>query len=95
MCEHLIELDRELKSKGIKETFRGQPWSDNTREWVYYDCVLNLSKVRARYDFPDFISAHINDDNRSGTEAGFYCERCKDGVMGLHPSYAQGKTEVT
>lgn len=95
MCEHLIQLDRELKSRGIKETFRGQAWSDNTREWVYYDCVFDLAKVRARYNFPDFISTHINDDNKSGMEAGFYCEKCKDGVMGLHPSSAPGKTELS
>ena len=62
MCEHLAALDNELKGKGIKETFRGQPWSDNTREWVYYDCVLAVDEIRQRYSFPDFIETHINDD---------------------------------
>lgn len=42
MCEHLIGLDKELKSLGIRETYRGQPWSENCREWAYYDCVLAL-----------------------------------------------------
>ena len=91
MCEHLMELDKELKEKGIKETFRGQPWSDNCREWVYYDCVLNLEKLRERFKFPVFIEAHVNDDSRSGLEAGFVCELCKDGVIGIHPNVGSGK----
>ncbi len=94
MCEHLTRLDSELKEKGIKETFRGQAWSNNTREWVYYDCVLNLDKVRRRHNFPDFIKTHINDDNKSGMEAGFYCDQCKDGVMGLHSHFGQGKIQI-
>jgi hypothetical protein len=91
MCEHLISLDTELKAKGIKEKFRGKAWGDNCREWVYYDCVLSLEKIKARYDFPDFVKIHVNDDNKSGMEAGFYCDVCKDGVMGLHSHFGQGK----
>lgn len=94
MCEHLKRLDIELQERGIKEIFRGQAWSNNTREWVYYDCVLNLDKLRSRYNFPDFIKTHINDDNKSGMEAGFYCDQCKDGVMGIHPHFGQGKVQI-
>ncbi len=94
MCEHLEKLDQDLKSKGIKETFRGQAWGDGTREWVYYDCLLDLEAVRKRYNFPSFVIIHINDDNKSGMEAGFYCELCTDGVMGHHPHFGKGKTLV-
>ncbi len=94
MCEHLAALDNELKGKGIKETFRGQSWSDNTREWVYYDCVLAVDELRQRYSFPDFIETHINDDAKSGMESGFYCSRCKDGVIGIHPIFAKGKVRI-
>ena len=82
MCEHLLALDEALKAKGFKETFRGQAWSDNCREWVYYDTVLDLEDIRKHCDFPPFVKVHINDDPKSGTEAGFFCEICKDGVMG-------------
>ena len=91
MCDHLAQLDKELKERGIKETFRGQPWTANTREWVYYDCVLVLDKIRNRYIFPEFIESHVNNDDKSGMEAGFYCDRCKDGVIGIHPRRWQGK----
>lgn len=94
MCEHLIELDLELKSKGIKETYRGQAWSENCREWVYYDCVLDIEKIRERYKFPAFIESHINDDIKSGMEAGFECDLCKDAIIGIHPQFGKGKQLV-
>lgn len=95
MCEHLLPLDNELKERRIKETFRGQPWSNNTREWVYFDCVLMVDEIKKRYNFPDFVSVHVNDDNKSGMEKGFYCELCMDGVMGHHPLLSQGKIQVS
>lgn len=91
MCEHLSALERELKQKGIKETFRGQAWSDNCREWVYHDCQLDLANVRSRYHFPSFVVDHINDDNKSGLEMGFFCEECKNAVIGLHPDQTSNK----
>jgi hypothetical protein len=94
MCEHLIKLDKDLTARGIVETFRGQPWSKNCREWVYYDCVFNLEKLRARYQFPSTIEVHRNDDNKSGMEAGFVCVLCHDGVIGVHPHFGKHKTEV-
>lgn len=82
MCEHLQPLDNTLKQSGVKETFRGQAWSDNCREWVYYDCVLDLSSLRKEYNFPEFIVDHVNSDPRSGQEKGFVCTQCNDAVMG-------------
>ena len=94
MCKHLAELENELKSKGIKETYRGQPWSDNCREWVYYDCVLDVEKIKSRYNFAPCVTISRNDDQRSGRELGFYCEQCYDAVMGLHPEDGKGKVYV-
>lgn len=94
MCEHLAQLDIELKSKKIRETYRGQAWSENCREWVYYDCLFNLETIRQRYKFPAFIENHINNDNKSGMEAGFVCSLCNDGVIGIHPDFGRGKVTV-
>ncbi|MBK9550668.1 MAG: hypothetical protein IPO45_00490 [Saprospiraceae bacterium] len=44
MCEHLIELENELKLIDIKENSRGA-WSANCREWVYYDCYLKTETI--------------------------------------------------
>jgi hypothetical protein len=86
MCEHLLPLDEALQAAGIKETFRGQAWTKNCREWVYYDCVLPMDQLRRAFSFGDHIKIHVNLDQRSGTEAGFVCTICNDGVMGLHPA---------
>jgi hypothetical protein len=94
MCEHLAGLDNELREKEIKEIFRGQSWTANCREWVYYDCVLDLEAIRRRHSFPDFVIPHINTDEKSGTEAGFVCERCQDGIMGILPAAGRGKVIV-
>jgi hypothetical protein len=51
---------------------------------------MDLEKLRARYNFPSFIETHINDDGKSGMEAGFVCELCKDAVIGVHPYFGKG-----
>ena len=48
MCIHLKPLEDYLKKLGIAETFRGQPWSENCREWVYFDCVLNPESLKTK-----------------------------------------------
>jgi hypothetical protein len=60
MCEHLTALENELKSKGLKETYRGQPWSGNCREWVYYDCVLDVEKLKSRYNFSPCVTISLS-----------------------------------
>ena len=87
MCRHLAPLEKELHRLGIKETYRGQPWSENCREWVYFDCYLDIENLRIRLHIPDFVTHHRNDDQRSGTEEGFYCEKCKDGIMGYNRTF--------
>jgi len=91
MCEHLKELEDELKAKGIKETFRGEAWSSNCREWVYYDCYLDCNSIRNRLKLPDFVEHSFNDDPRSGLEEGFFCKVCLDAVMGYHTLLDKGK----
>ena len=73
-----------LKQLNIKETYRGKAWSVNCREWVYFDCYLDTDSLRKRFHLPDFIHYHINNDIKSGTEEGFFCSLCNDGIMGLN-----------
>ena len=30
-------MEQALIARGIRENYRGQPWSMNCREWVYFD----------------------------------------------------------
>ena len=82
-CEHLRQLEAELQFGGIPETFRGQAWSRNCREWVYFTCYLDLPAIRARLKLPPCVVDHVNDDPRSGLERGLVCEEHHDGIMGL------------
>ncbi|MEZ5012719.1 MAG: hypothetical protein R2794_00350 [Chitinophagales bacterium] len=85
MCEHLIKLEKAIQAAGIKETFRGQAWSDNCREWVYFDCRLHIDKVTQLFALPPCVELYSNEDERSGLEQGFVCVLCHDAIMGVHP----------
>ena len=83
VCEHLRPVEQAIQRQGIKETYRGQPWSDNCREWVYFDCYLDTAAIRTKIEFEACVKDHVLRGTHDGSERGFYCERCRDGVMGL------------
>ncbi len=91
ICEHLIELERAIKSAGFSESYRGQPWSQNCREWVYFECVLDLGRIGKLFEFSPYVKVHKNDDPKSGRESGLVCDACKDGIMGIHAQDGRDK----
>ena len=95
MCEHLSPLEKELHSRNIKETFRGEAWSVNCREWIYYDCYLNCKSIINRLHLPAFVAHSINNDPRSGLEEGLFCEQCKDAILGYHRTLDGGRNVPT
>ena len=82
LCEHLIGLEKDIIEAGIAETYRGTPWSKNCREWVYFNVVLDVEKIKESYDFNNCVKVHENLDPKSGQERGFYCQLCHDAIMG-------------
>ena len=84
VCEHLRALEQEMLSAGMRVTYRGQPWSRNCREWVYFDCLLDRAAIRERMEFAPCVQDHEHLGTHSGTEAGFECVECHDAIMGLH-----------
>ncbi len=58
-------------------------WTNNCREWVYFDAVLDTTSLATRLNLPPCVKVHENLDDRSGLERGFVCEDCKDAIMGL------------
>jgi len=89
-CQHLRQLEEAIIAAGITETCRGQAWTTNCREWVYFDCYLHDETIRQQFDLPACVVGHINDDSKSGRESGFVCTECHDGVIGLHRGDAAG-----
>ena len=83
VCPHLRPLEQALQAARIKETSRGAAWSQNCREWVYFDVRLDVEALQRRFAFPPCVVVHENTDERSGLEKGFECEECHDAVMGL------------
>ena len=82
VCSHLSALERALIESRSKETYRGQAWSRNCREWVYFDVRLNVKALSARFALGPPVAIHENADPRSGLELGFVCSECNDAVMG-------------
>ena len=91
ICEHLIELEKAITAAGFRETFRGAAWSQNCREWVYFDCVLPLDRIREKFQFAECVKDHSHCGTHDGQEAGFVCVIHKDGVMGQHPEDPNAK----
>jgi hypothetical protein len=84
LCEHLAPLEREIVAAGVQETFRGQAWSDNCREWVYFACWLDRVAIRARLTLHECVKDHEHRGTHDGQEAGFVCMACHDAVMGAY-----------
>jgi hypothetical protein len=52
MCTHLKSLeDLSDELKILLEVYRGQVWTKNCREWIYYDAVLNPQKLKEEISF--------------------------------------------
>ena len=91
-CEHLRHLEAEILAAGLHETFRGPAWSQNCREWVYFDCYLDRESIRKRLPLADCVHDHEHRGTHDGAEAGFVCTLCHDAIIGLHPSQIKDET---
>lgn len=82
LCHCLAPLEQELVAADVVETYRGQAWSKNCREWAYFDVVLDTDALTARFSFPPCVAVHENTDPKSGFERGFVCSEHHDAIMG-------------
>lgn len=73
-----------MQAAGLRETFRGQAWSDNCREWVYFDAFIDTEAVQSRFDLAPSVRVHAHRGTHDGQERGFICTACRDGLMGLY-----------
>jgi hypothetical protein len=92
-CEHLVALEQALIAAGFRETSRGQAWSQNCREWVYFDCYLPAQLVREKFGLAECVEDHMHRGTHDGQESGFVCSVHHDGIMGHHPD-AGVKAEI-
>ena len=83
-CEHLQPLEQTIIARGIPETFRGQAWSLNCREWVYFDCYIDTDAVSKAMSLPACVQVHAHRGTHDGQERGFVCATCHDAIMGQY-----------
>ena len=77
-------MELAIVARGIRETFRGQAWSMNCREWIYFDCFIDTESVRKRFKLAECVQEHIHRGTHDGQERGFVCAQCHDGIMGRY-----------
>jgi hypothetical protein len=83
-CEHLHQLEKALIAAGVRETFWGGAWSQNCREWVYFDCYIDVTKAREMFALSECVRDHSHRGTHDGSQQGFVCEQCRDGITGVY-----------
>ena len=91
-CEHLRAVEQALLGQGFRETFRGQAWSSACREWVYFDCFLDLPAIRDRHALDACVIDHAHRGTHDGEERGLVCQTCQDAIMGSYAVRPSGPT---
>jgi len=92
-CVHLEPLEAELERRGVPlREAMPSPYGPEWGLWTPVDCVFEAATLRARLGLPEFITFEEYDGRVAGSDATFYCPRCKRAIMGLHPHYAQEST---
>ena len=84
ICEHLRPLEQIMVARGLRETYRGKPWSLNCREWVYYDCYIDTAAVIHSMTLPACVTEHAHRGTHDGEERGFVCNQCHDAIIGSY-----------
>jgi len=80
--DSLKKIAKSLKNKGIEITYFGHAWTKQLGDWIYFDTVLDVEKLRNKYQLGAHIVIHENLDPKSGTEKGFIDEHTGEGLMG-------------
>ncbi len=78
----LREIAEYLLKTGKRITYFGQAWTKAPSTWIYFDTVLDIYKLKDKFQLHDHIVIHENSDPKSGTEKGFVDKNTGEGLMG-------------
>ena len=78
----LRKIAKSLKTREIEITYFGRAWTKQLADWIYFDTVLDVEKLRNQFQLGAHIQIHENLDPKSGTEKGFIDEHTGEGLMG-------------
>ena len=88
ICEHLEPLERSWNGAACGSVSRCPAPTDRSGGSGRVDCTFDAAPLRARLGLPDFIRFQEYDGRVAGSDATFYCPRCRRAIMGRHPAYA-------
>ena len=83
VCQHLAEVESALVQSGIAVTFRGQAWSQNCREWVYFAAFLDTTRIRGQFRLAACVRDHTHSGTHEGSEHGLVCTEHQDALVGF------------
>lgn len=92
-CAHLEPLETELEKLGVQlGEPRPSPYGPEWGLWSAVDCTFDAGPLRARLGLAEFIRFEEYDGRVAGSDATFYCPRCRRAIMGRHRAYADPTT---
>ncbi len=80
--DELRKIAKYLIKTNKKITFYGKSWENCKADWLYFDTIFDIEKIKKKLFISENIIVHENLDIRSGLERGFLDERTGEGIMG-------------
>src|SRR5215813_2941280 len=92
-CPHLEPLERELEKNGIPlGEGMVSPYGPQWGTWFWCNVLFYEPALRVKLALANFITYDEYDGRVAGSDATFYCPRCKRAIVGIHPHYATPDT---
>ncbi len=80
--DKIRSISEYLYEQNTPITYFGKAWEKCSNNWIYFDTVLDLEKLRKLFELNEHIIIHENTDPKSGTEKGFIDNITGEGLMG-------------
>jgi len=78
----LKRIAKYLSKNGSEITYYGKAWSNMETNWIYFDIVLNIDKLKTKFNWAENVVISENLDLKSGLERGLLDNETGEGLMG-------------
>ncbi len=88
-CPHLVPLEQELTSAGVAVgPGRPCPHDPDWGTWFEVDALFDVTTLRRRLSLDPCVTYEEFEGVLSASDATFYCNCCRQAIVGLHPRSA-------
>ena len=92
-CVHLAVLERELAAAGVAVgPGRPCPHDADWGTWFEVDALFDVARLRGRLSLAPCVRYEEYEGVLCASDATFYCDQCKQAIVGLHPRAATPAT---